>query len=161
MEKKLISMVDLVLGVAKDSNINYEDSWDTTSNYAKFYIQQIELWMLVPCGKDGLPLEKPSKMYSSGLTFNSKKLTKKGAEYKKAKERVLFEGFEIETIPRLKGFREDMKTVLLKHNGIPLCNVFWHKESKGWYLSNGIKTVEDLVSYGLTLTDTAIKQIGL
>ena len=78
--KNLVSMVDFVLN--SKSELHY---FKVTQNYANFLKQPLELWMFVPCDEDGNVLEVVP-YYSDGV--------EKVNEYKKAKERCLFEGFK-------------------------------------------------------------------
>ena len=81
---RLISMVDYVL---HDDVIFKEKRTfkDLVLNYATFLKQPLELWMFVPCDKEGNVLEAVP-YYADGI--------EKVNEYKKAKERCLFEGFK-------------------------------------------------------------------
>jgi len=125
---KLISMTDFVL----DKQRFKEDS-DTAifkvTNYAKFLKQPLELWMFVPCDENGNVLEKPNAgMFGYDHVYNN---------YNKAKDRVLFEGFE---------YDNKME--------------YWHNKHISFdeeFCEN--KTIEDLIQYNLTLYQTAIKQL--
>ena len=115
---KLSSMTDFVLeqgGASVESDLFYF----LCSNYAQFLKQPLTLGMFVPCVDNEV--------------FNYSKHGGK-EQYKQAKERVLFEGFNQDYIV------------------IPT------------FLVNFKKTVEDLISISyleITLTPSAIKQIGL
>lgn len=102
---KLISMVDFVLEQISERNKEPEyDSFEfmeKVSNYAKFLKQPLTLGMFVPCDLDGNVLEIPhednSKYGNIGIDgkFNNAQFFKESEEYQEAKERVLFEGWEI------------------------------------------------------------------
>lgn len=122
---KLISMVDFVF---KQDEINGgfgQEEIDKVWEYAKFINQPLELGMFVPCDEDGNILKEPKlrfELMSYVETYDYK-------EYKKAKERVLFEGFEDKEQPFF---------------------AFGSFENR---------TIEDLVKYNLTLTPNVIKKI--
>ena len=83
MKNKLISMVDYV--------IEFHGITDPI-HYAKFLSQPLEKWMFVPCDEDGNVLEKPKKY----LFDEDPKLCDLVKQYQKAKDRVLFEGLDID-----------------------------------------------------------------
>ena len=82
--KKLISMTDFVLETLNPLNFGSIEV-KSIINYAKFLKQPLKKGMFVPCDDDDNILKKPNK-YTSNLQIND--------EYEKAKEKVLFEGFE-------------------------------------------------------------------
>ena len=82
--------------------------------------------------------------------------TKAKADFEKAKERVLFKGFEI------KEFNGSSLSVTKVFSFNDVFCVFWFDgDLKKWYLSIGLFTVEDLVKCGLELSEYAIKQLNL
>ena len=92
--KNLISMTDFVLEQGETYTIDTDQGdWycmeleklDKIRKYAKFLKQKLELWMFVPCDENGDVLEVVP-YYADGI--------EKVNEYKKAKERCLFEGFK-------------------------------------------------------------------
>lgn len=123
--------------------------------YANFLSLTPEIWMFVPCDSDGNILEEPEKFknwtnfdYSgTDIGFEDERLCR---EYQTAKERCYFEGFEL-----------DVKT----SNIVGITNV----STQIWFYKNGIitvnakeiETIEYLIDYNLTLTATALKEIGL
>ena len=127
--------------------------------YAKFLKQPLELWMFVPCDDDGNILEEPTKYsnwtnfdYSgTDIGFEDEKLCR---EYQKAKERCLFEGFEVK---ETKNYNHSMpKSVCIAEVFHP----FWfHRDLQSWHLSANISVIDDLSKYGLLITETAIDQI--
>ena len=104
-----------------------------TNAYAKFLIQPLQLGMFVPCDENGNVLD-PSDAFRS---------CEKGFVYSKAKERVLFKGFEHYLF---------MQANNVKHNKSRKCFSFPNY--------NGV-IIEDLISLEVELTESAIKQIGL
>lgn len=111
--------------------------------FANFLSLTPEIWMFVPCKLvDGVwvVLELPKVCICTDLCSLCK-------EYKLAKERCYFEGFEV----------KDGLSICDEHS---ILHIFWNYEGK-WKLSQGLKTIEDLIPYNLTLTATAQKEIGL
>ena len=84
----LVPMTDFVIEYAPRFNPFGTDEQilclDYIRNYAKFLKQPLKLEMFVPCDEDGNVLEVVP-YYADGI--------EKVNEYKKAKERCLFEGF--------------------------------------------------------------------
>ncbi|KUY28046.1 hypothetical protein [Elizabethkingia ursingii] len=159
MENKLISMTDFVLSKERasgyyESQIDfYDGECKDKANiiaYAQFLKQPLALWMFVPCDENNVSLEEPTSIkwvYGCEQYFEQDKAWK---EYKKAKSRVLFEGFEIEKSKSRIGF------YLAEYNYIDYSIVQNNFSSPSKYLT----TIEDLIIYsGLTLTETAIKSI--
>lgn len=122
-------------------------SADTMVNlitYKDFLKQSLELWMFVPCDENGNVLENKSCDIScdpSDFSENGKcglnGCYNQSKHYQQAQERVLFEGFE---------YDNKME--------------YWHNKHISFdeeFCEN--KTIEDLIQYNLTLTQTAIKQL--
>lgn len=133
MENRLISMVDFVL--------KYRSSFFTIK-YANFLKQPLQKWMFVPCGEDEEVLDAFVHHVDGGFS----------REYQQAKERCLFEGFEVSE-------NKDTKPTDVKSITNKLIHVFWYNNINLWCLSNGLKTIEDLIKYNLTLTATAQQQL--
>ncbi|MCT3835896.1 hypothetical protein HZQ15_18800 [Elizabethkingia anophelis] len=158
MENKLIPLSDFVLKTVHTPNINEAICWEQTEErlqkiykYTQFLKQPLALWMFVPCDQNGNILSEP-QMIEKRLGFDETEIDYNYAEvevYKKAKERVLFEGFEIEQSKSRIGF------YLAEYNCIDYSIIKNNFSSPSKYLT----TIEDLIIYsGLTLTETA-KQI--
>jgi hypothetical protein len=154
-DNKLISMVEFVMiYTSKHESTSYVDMleiyghcFNLIKNYAQFLSQPLTLGMFVPC-VDGEPMRKPYKMYSSGLAFSSRKLTKDGHAYKQAKSRVLFEGFDI---------KHSESSILVGLKGELICSYSKRNREDSFF---SIPDVEQLLDYGSpTLTETALKQI--
>jgi hypothetical protein len=132
---KLISMVDFVLADKyAGSPIN------TNKQYANFLKQPLELWMFVPCDEDGDVLKEPKYFKRDNSDFNNFHYADYCLEYQQAKERCLFEDFEM-----------DNRFVTHKSHAS-----FFYPIS-----SLHEKKIEDLVKYNIQLTPTALKKIGL
>ena len=136
---RLIPMSDFVLEQKLMLNIQgYEKKFiSNVSNYAKFLKRPLELGMFVPIDESGNVMEEPVETIG-GVELYSEK-------YQKAKEKVLFEGFEI----RDKGnfyFIEQKKSCL------------YYRVLK----NNSKATIEKLLPFNeAILTESAIKQLGL
>lgn len=148
---KLISMTDFVL---------YKKASHTQiMKYAQFLKQALSLGKFVPCDEEGNVLEEPKgwswfsidpcRCEKCAKKYNIHELD----NYKKAKERVLFEGFYYQS-----NFSEKQnKLYEYVRNKNP--HVFSFEQIKN-------NTVESLLTgykkeFLITLTQTAIKQIGL
>lgn len=102
MENKLIPMVDFVLSKAKSLGIGgdtYQDFYLKISNYATFLKQSLKLGFFIPCDENDVPLVEP-KGWKAYIQTNGWKSLHPDAlircrNYAKAKENVLFEGFEL------------------------------------------------------------------
>lgn len=87
---KLISMTDFVLEQELPTymqNEEFEEAYYKLYNYANFLKQPLELWMFVPCDENGNVLEQCDDICSCECD--------KIKAFRKAKERCLFDGFEI------------------------------------------------------------------
>ena len=141
--KNLIGMTDFALEQGNPSNTDSQFA-DKVMAYANFLKQPLELWMFVPCDEDGNVLDsEPCSlgMFEKGNPYYDVYLKDKN-EYQQAKERCLFEGFEI------CDRQEEVN-----------CLVFDNEHFSIKHILSG--TIEDLVKYNLKLTPTAQKQIGL
>jgi hypothetical protein len=150
--EKLILMTDFLLEQVKilihgkdPANIKKYDYVLRTTAYARFLKQPLELWMFVPCDDDGTVLEEKN--------FN-KVSWELNDYYQQAKERCLFDGFEI-IKQNFSG--KDYRLVRNKDTYV----FFYDKIKNKWEQVNDYKTIESLVFYNLTITATALKQIGL
>ena len=121
--------------------IDYLDWYEKTrNNFDNFLEQPLKLEMFVPCDEDEEIL-KPQYIAGKEVIYNElveEFIMDKVKEYNDAKEKVLFEGFEI-----FKGT-------------IYMCSVPMLKV-KDLYQT----TIEDLIHYEPILTENAVKQIGL
>ena len=121
--------------------IDYLDWYEKTrNNFDNFLEQPLKLEMFVPCDNDEEIL-KPQYIAGKEVIYNElveEFIMDKVKEYNDAKEKVLFEGFEI-----FKGT-------------IYMCSVPMLKV-KDLYQT----TIEDLIHYEPILTENAVKQIGL
>lgn len=138
--KNLIGMVDFVLDQEKivDNSGDYrifKKAFNLCEKYANFLKQPLELWMFIPCDEDGNVI---TRKYDTGHNASDR-------EYQQAKERCLFEGFE------LKG-QTDYSFVYKNKNIFP-------------YFISKKGTIEDLTFHisncDLQLTQTALKQLSL
>jgi hypothetical protein len=122
-------------------------------NYANFLKQPLELWMFVPCDENGNVLEAPEcygKKYTDDIPEKELILHE---EFVQAKERCLFEGFEVIDNNHFNSYD---KSISSEGGNI----AFRTKNNGNWVFVMGVKIIEDLVKYNLQLTPTAQKQIG-
>ena len=112
--------------------------------YSKFLSQPLELWMFVPCNEDGNVLEEPKdKNLCEYCPIGSWKSDSKGNSCEGSKCDVASENY-------IDVLNEAKERVLFEgiFSEYDLEQIFKHK------------TIEDLIPYDLTLTDTAKKQIS-
>ena len=148
---RLKSMVDFVL----QQDITDIKQRNSIVNYAKFLKQTLNLGMFVPCDENGNPIILDTEHKECPISWSIDEIEK----YKQAKEKVLFEGFDLNQKDLSK--LENIFCLTKEYFQI----TFFTKE-KGCFIDNlktnktyEIKTIEDLIEYDLQLTENAIKQI--
>lgn len=159
--ENLISMIDFVLS-KKYTATGHE-------NYANFLKQPNEKWMFVPCDENGNVLEDPQSIRNSfnvksgqGGFFDQKSFLDYIVKFEQAKERCLFEGFEI-VKDKYKSCQREF--IYLPNTKIQVWRkiTFHNGEIQTFFFDyyEQFRTIEDLVKYNIQLTKTAQKQIGL
>ena len=127
-------------------------------NCANFLKQPLELWMFIPCDCGGNIFEEP-KWENEETDYEIQILVQ---EYQQAKERCLFEGFEVvkdkykstkREIIYLPNTEKQVWRRLTYHTGEVETFFFDYYEQ--------FRIVEHLIKYNLQLTPTALKQIRL
>jgi len=162
-------MVDYVSYIGSRANQkSFEDDLVNIYNYAIFLKQPLTLSMFVPTDENGNVLEETEyfKLYGCCLQFDNSKFEGffddiddfkqweyECLKYQQAKERVLFEGFKVVERPFVHGKKHYFITngnidVSYNYNGI-------------FEFDNYFKNIESLVPHNLTLTETAVKKLGL
>ena len=139
-------MVEFVLQQEKKGlqNTDRHLRFGTILNYAKFLSQPLKLEMFVPVDENGNVLEEPNPIHTFGLEPEDYEYDDNEVEiYRTALSNVLFEGFEY------VGHTDNV--VKIKHDG-NLYNI---------YLKMNIEQLYHMGLDFITLTDNAIKQIGL
>ena len=145
---KLISMTYFVLNQKQSESFNEKTfinesliSLEKIRNYANFLRQPLKLEMLIPCDEEGDILEKPTN-YEQRLPNMMIEYNDEVYRYKQAKEKVLFEGFEI----------TDETELLISKYGFSL----YFNQIEDF-------NIEHLLTWSneIQLTENAIKQIGL
>lgn len=148
--EKLISMTEFVLSYKYTNETpvynQQSDKLRTIERYAEFLNQPLKLGMFIPCDLDDNVLEEPD----GSLSGVSAHLYVE--EHREAQERVLFEGFELIEIST------NLKIVINQEKD---CQVFANQYQNVYYKCNEFDKIEDLYKYNLTLTQTALKQIGI
>lgn len=153
---KLIPMTDFVLEQGMNPLQNDENACMVTHRYAEFLQQPLELWMFVPCDEDGNVLEEPIEdNYNLGdiyAGYYRRDLYK----YQQAKERVLFEGFEIVRSGKTININNNIFYVVSNGENEVTFHIGLYIFSKGVDFT---KTIEDLTYIKPSLSKTAINQI--
>jgi len=134
--------------------IDYKEYFILRCNYDSFLIKPLEKWMFIPCDEDGNVLEEPV-IYERWLVLKgnypySEYANIKCEKFQQAKERCLFEGFEVLNLNERISFliREDMADY----------SVITYSFVENKFLG-GKETIESVSCYNLQLTQTAIKQL--
>jgi len=145
--EKLISMTEFVLNVPTNGNMEVQslthqgyERYQKCLRYANFLSQPLQLGFFIPCDENNVPLEEPEN-WQNFLEYSDafvKGLKPELYRYQQAKERCYFEGCEIMD-----------KWCLQLSDG----NLFDNIDKLNKY------TIEDLIYYGLTLTQTAKNRI--
>lgn len=99
---KLISMTDFVIEVTNNIQNDWLDSdrveeLKKISNYANFIKQPLKLEMFIPCDEDGNVLEEPKGWKNEDCNVIDCCNICKCEQYQQAKEKVLFEGIDLDT----------------------------------------------------------------
>jgi len=139
--------------------------WDMHMKRVRFGKKPLAVWQFVPCGEDGNVLEEPER-WNDYLefpeSFDGNKEWYEFYAYEQAKERCLFEGFEI--------VKDKYKSCQREFIYLPNTKIqVWRKitfhtgEIQTFFFDyyEQFRTIEDLVKYNLQLTKTVEKQIGL
>lgn len=151
---KLISMTDFVSQYVETGCA--VEQIRKIRNYSDFLKQPLTLGVFIPCDDEGNVLEEPVDTIG-GVELYSEK-------YQQAKEKVLFEDSIItnsDPYKMTKRFMIDLKhpTYFRLYNKF----TFTNGDINECFLPNfrEIPTIEYLVKFELSLTQSAIKQIGL
>jgi len=157
-EIKLVSMTDYVLNL--DSKTSSSNEFRMFAiNYTEFLQTPLDLGMFIPCDKDGIPIDKPDKCYDDKQKCKvlcDKMCTESDYAkiYQEAEENVLFKGVSV--------LFTDISSI-----GIAIENydfIINYSKLTGVLrnLQNGkLTTIEDLISFDLTLTESAIKKFKI
>ena len=106
-------------------------------NVVNFLNQPLTLGIFIPCGEDGEPLRHPDEL--KGTYTNSKAASKYRQRYQQAKERVIFEGFDV----KFTG-----KDYIVKRGGEDI-----------WLSWNDSKKVIDIIHRELILTPSKYNEL--
>ena len=136
----LISTTEFVKLVENKDGYFPHERYTLICNYANFNLLKPELWMFVPCNKEGMILEEPILENWICETHENYYYNIKLKEYKQAQSKVLFKGWKIAG----------------KHN-------FTYIEDSTYHivLDNSIYPTIESLRIELELTQTVLKQIGL
>ena len=139
--------------------ISLEQFHSRLMKYTNFTQTPITIGMFIPC-IDGKPVEEPDFLDGSyddnGYGDTDKRRYKKDLEaYQKAKEAVLFVGFK--TKEHESKFSPQDYSVCEEDE---ILHVMWRvRGDERWVASRGLKTIEDLIPYNLTLTPSAVENV--
>lgn len=154
--KKLIPLLDFVLEQEVRMS-NPEIFKSKVYAYTNFLKQPLVLGMFVPCDEEGNVLDVPAG-YEDYLANEDSLLYAKNyeyiQEYVRANEKVLFEGWTHED---RYGWVQNHELGLEINTETGTLAIF-HENGIGY---GYVKKVEDLVSYALTLTPSALEAIGI
>lgn len=150
---KLISMLDFVFKMGEYQSIVNSSRFAACCYYAEFLNQPLEKGMFVPCDKEGRLLEVPKMHYEEdvlrmfdGPTLQAAMLVNSRVkEYKESENRVMFD------IEASFGY------ILNFDLDTDRC----YAENETTLVKTALVTVEDLVPFGIILTASAKKQLGL
>lgn len=134
---KLISMTDFVIEtLEKEVTVDYGASEKIMEvfRYANFLKQPLKLEMFIPCDDDGNVLEEPDSIGVGNDFYYERAFD----QYQKAKEKVLFEGFEF----------KKTRAIHLYELFINDKFMFTYNSSTNAFLIVG-STIEHLVKYNL------------
>ncbi|HUV71883.1 MAG TPA: hypothetical protein VMW25_02650 [Clostridia bacterium] len=98
----LVSEVDVYVNQSK----NYVRGYGIVSEWNEFLKETVKLSDFVPCGSDGLPLEEIKDLPKNIQIENLEQVEKyhKFHIYQKAKQAVIFEGWEVESHDKHDGW---------------------------------------------------------
>ena len=157
---KLIPLSDFVL--ERVDKISALDLANQVVAYTKFLKQPLTLGMFVPVDEEGNIMKDPEfyehyKNSGFPLTGNdiTQKQSDKAKEFFKAKEKVLFEGFEIGKSKvglKINHYLQNSKIDIL---------IAFKINSDVWEFNRGLACIEDLCSHELELTPSALEAIGI
>ena len=171
--EKLVTMTELVWDSVEEHQVNdvsVDVCFNTICKYAKLLQTPLSLSMFIPCNEKGEPMEEPMDYVDFLVLLKEDKIGiyekawyRECQEYRKALDKVLFEGWE-------KGSGQveiNEEGFYLKYNSNDR-QAFWSIDNQEFELAQGgayntIETLEDLIISGIELTPTEAckKQIGL
>lgn len=159
--KNLISMREFVLLRNDREEVSRQD-FIMCRDYANFLSRQPKLGDFVPCGENGVPLEKPKNYDAFKNELSRDEFDYNFTDcvnYRQALDRVLFKGFEV--------CNDNEEFTRLKLNNDTLFFITFYKESE-MVVSNPsggnqqyITTIEHLTPYNLELTEKLIKDLEI
>ncbi|OPC51494.1 hypothetical protein BAY06_03970 [Elizabethkingia anophelis] len=122
MENKLIPMSDFVLSILNNTSPNnFVKGVENIRAYAEFLKQPLALWMFVPCDEDRNILKEPNiNEYMDSDNEPNNTYFWEAEEYRKAKDKVFFEGFKVgyNGLDIISAWNEEITLVFSKKTGI-------------------------------------------
>lgn len=150
--KKLIGIREFVLlEYSKRNAYYYQDSkvLNKINNYANFLSRQPKLSDFVPCGEDGLPIEKPSEHLENRSLYYQEL-----EAYQQALDKVLFKGWVYYEKDSISSDFYDIKIMNFGDRNVQFYIKDYTKEVKHQEFVR-ITTLESLTPYNLELTENA------
>lgn len=160
--KTLIPLSDFVLEQKRKttSETDYVKPLKLIFNYTEFLKQPLTLGMFVPCDYEGNVLKNPHARDEDAGTDKEFLQT----SYNNALEKVLFKSeLRINKTP-YKSTKRFLIDLLVKNDSIRLYTELQYHNGeidKQYFPNREHLTIQDLVSYGLILTPSALQAIGL
>jgi len=158
---KLVSMIDKIFSEDDRTHKVLGDAFKycRIRDYATFLNQPLNLGMFVPAIEvDGKweVLEEPMRYGVRSTDWEQFQITKKHQQYQQAKDRVLFEGFEITKVDDLGYYDLINETAIIEvYNPLDAETEFLD------ILDNGLYKINDLIKYAPTLTAKGQELSGL
>ena len=131
------------------------EKWHLHRKRVLFGKRQPQLSDFVPCGEDGLPIEKPSEHLENRSLYYQEL-----EAYQQALDKVLFKGWVYYEKDSISSDFYDIKIMNFGDRNIQFYIKDYTKEVKHQEFVR-ITTLEYLTPYNLELTDNAIKIIGV
>lgn len=161
--REFIPMLDYVFEQRKKNDTDNIRRFWSCERYARLLSLKPELWMFVPCDDEGNVLEDPELTMRQGdgqVYYGASE--EDFEQYQKAKDRVLFEGFEFRDRKLIGASNNLRKNILCREE-----DDYYYDFEKGqiWDIQFGCNRMdlkncrlEDLTTLGLTLTENAVRE---
>lgn len=148
---KLQSMTAFVMNQKAPALLQEYVAFKKVTAYANLLSQPVNLGMFIPCDEEGSVLVDPEltmRQRNGDIYYTA--TDEDFDKFQQAEERVLFEG----------GLEKNRRSMIdFYRTGVT--NVFIEGVGGKYVPVDSIKTIEDLITCNLTLTPSAIKQLGL
>lgn len=157
--KKLIPMTDFVLEQSEKKQSTSEFK-EAVIKYANFIKLPLNLSMFLPTDDEGNVLQEPEPIYEQQTLYEDAEPSYDVEEvenYKKAIEKVIFDGFELTTaINKLCFTKQNIKIIFIKEKAKDFINTNVFLENLLTNQILEIKTIEDLVQFNLQIKNIVL-----